>query len=105
MERDRRGMAPKITVQSQKSKLPRDFKIFLTNGENKTRMIELIHDVLVSNREAILRIKAVNVLYILPFKMHHGYKGNCASDPRFSQYIGGGRHNSTSTCEPSLRKK
>ena len=54
VERNRRGMAPKVKVQSPKSKLPRDVKVFLANGENKTRMIELIRDVLVSNREAIL---------------------------------------------------
>ena len=54
MEGNRLGMASKVTIQSPKSNLLRDFKIFLTNGENKTRMIELVHDVLVSNREAIL---------------------------------------------------
>eukprot|EP00794_Sanderia_malayensis_P001662 gene1662-1851_t len=54
MERNRRGMAPKIIVQSPKSKVPHDFKISLANGENKTRMIELIRDVLVANMEAVL---------------------------------------------------
>eukprot|EP00794_Sanderia_malayensis_P002284 gene2284-2627_t len=53
MEKNRRGMAPKIKVQSPKSKVPRDFKIFLANGENRTRMVELIRDVLVANRQAV----------------------------------------------------
>jgi hypothetical protein len=54
VERNRRGIAPKIIVRSTQSKLPRDFKCFLDNGENKTRMIELILSVLVSKKESIL---------------------------------------------------
>ena len=54
MERHRRAMAPKVKVQSPKSQLPPDFKLFLANVQNKTSMIELIRDILVSNKEATL---------------------------------------------------
>ena len=51
VERDRRGTALKIIVRSAQSKLPRDFTAFLSNGENKTRLIDLILSVLVSKRK------------------------------------------------------
>ena len=83
VERNRRGMAPKVKVQSPKSKLPRDVKVFLANGENKTRMIELIRDVLVSYREAILSdLRSECIVFLFLSRLHHGYKGNRASDSR-----------------------
>ena len=42
-------------VQSAQSKIPRNFSEFLKNGENKTRLIELIKDVLIANKEDVLR--------------------------------------------------
>ena len=41
-ERNKRGKGAKITIKSPKSKIPREFKKFLSNGENKTRMIEVL---------------------------------------------------------------
>ena len=41
-------------MQSALSKMPRNFKDFLKNGENKSRLIELIQDVLIENKEEIL---------------------------------------------------
>ena len=41
-EREKRGCSNKITVKSAKSKIPRNFKSFLKNGENKTRLIDLL---------------------------------------------------------------
>ena len=47
-------MAPKIIISSIQSKLPRDFNKFLANGENKTRLIELVRSVLIDKKESIL---------------------------------------------------
>ena len=41
-EREKRGCSNKIIVESAKSKIPRNFKSFLKNGENKTRLIDLL---------------------------------------------------------------
>ena len=43
-----------VMVQSALSKMPRNFKDFLKNGENKSSLIELIRDVLIENKEEIL---------------------------------------------------
>ena len=43
-------------VQSTLSKLPRNFKDFPKDGENKSRLIELIQDVLIENKEEILEM-------------------------------------------------
>ena len=53
-ERAKRGMSSKILIASSKSKVPRDFKEFLKSGENKTRMIKIIFDVLKENRATVL---------------------------------------------------
>ena len=41
-EREKRGCSNKIIVKSAKSKIPRNFKSFLKNGENKTQLIDLL---------------------------------------------------------------
>ena len=41
-EREKRGCSNKIIAKSAKSKIPRNFKNFLKNGENKTRLIDLL---------------------------------------------------------------
>ena len=45
------------------SHLPRDFNDFLKNGDNKTRLIELILDVLVQRRKEVLKILKNDELY------------------------------------------
>ena len=50
----KRGTSSRVMVQSALSKMPRNFKDFLKNGENKSRLIELIQDVLIENKEEIL---------------------------------------------------
>ena len=54
-ERNKRGTSAKVMVQSGQSKIPINFSEFLKNGENKTRLIELIKDVLIANKD-VLRI-------------------------------------------------
>ena len=41
-EREKRRCNNKIIVKSAKSKIPRNFKSFLKNSENKTRLIDLL---------------------------------------------------------------
>ena len=53
-ERLKRGTLSRVMVQSALSKMPRNIKDFLKNGENKSRLIELIQDVLIENKEEIL---------------------------------------------------
>ena len=53
-ERAKRGQSTKILVKSTKSKIPREFSKFLANGENKTRMIELIFETLEEKKAAVL---------------------------------------------------
>ena len=52
-KRTKRGMAPKIIISSVQSKLPRDFNKFLSNSENKTRLIELVRSVLIEHKESL----------------------------------------------------
>ena len=54
-EWEKHGIANKVDVQSSSSKIPRNFSEFLKNGENKTRLIEIIKDVIAINKSDVLR--------------------------------------------------
>ena len=41
-EREKRGISSKVLISSASAKIPRNFNDFLKNGDNKTRLIELI---------------------------------------------------------------
>ena len=45
-ERKCRGSFPKVMIGSSKSKIPRDYSGFMKNGDNKTRLVELIAGVI-----------------------------------------------------------
>ncbi|KAG1711251.1 hypothetical protein GQR58_002553 [Nymphon striatum] len=53
-ERNARGSSQKVIIASSKSRLPRDFSAFMRNGENKTRLIEIISEVLRNNFKKVL---------------------------------------------------
>lgn len=53
-ERNTRGSSQKVLIASPKSSLPRDFSAFMRNGENKTRLIEIISEVLRNNSTEVL---------------------------------------------------
>ena len=53
-ERLKRGKSSRVIVQSASSKMPRNFKDFLKNGENKRRLTELIQDVLFETKKKSL---------------------------------------------------
>ena len=62
-EREMRGSSSKVIVQSPQSKIPRDFHGFLKNGENKTRLIELICKVISSNKEKAIQLLKCSIIY------------------------------------------
>ena len=49
-ERRKRGCADKVLIRSGKSKVPRNFSEFLQNGENKTRLTDLILTVVLERK-------------------------------------------------------
>ena len=53
-ERANRGQSSRIILKSALSKIPREFSKFLSNRENKTRMIELIFETLQRKKAAVL---------------------------------------------------
>ena len=65
-ERSIRGEedSSKILIKSIKSKIPRDFSTFLSNGSNKTRMVELIFEFFKSIKGKALNILRTTVLIL-----------------------------------------
>ena len=45
-ERQKRGTSARLMIHSPQSKFPREFQNFLQNGEDETRLIELIFQVI-----------------------------------------------------------
>ena len=62
-ERNLRGISDKVMISSSSSKIPRNFTDFLKNGDNKTRLIELIKDELVKNSKEILSKLSCEIIY------------------------------------------
>ena len=60
----KRGSSSKVIIGSCKSKVPRDFASFMKNGENKTRFIEIISEVIVDNRVKAIKLLQTEVIYI-----------------------------------------
>ena len=52
----KRGTSKKIIVRSMKSKLPSEFSQYLSCGENKNRLIELLFEVIKNEREEALEM-------------------------------------------------
>ena len=50
IEGKNRGESSKVLIKSLKSKVPRDFPNFLLNGDNKTTMMELIAEYIVTSK-------------------------------------------------------
>ena len=50
-------------MKSPATKLPRNFDEFLQNGDNKTRLIEIICDVLVAQRENVLAKLKCDIIF------------------------------------------
>ena len=63
-ERLKRGCSSKVIIGSCKSKIPREFSKFMQNGENKTRLIEIISEVIIDNKEKALKMLQTEAIYI-----------------------------------------
>ena len=65
-ERNKRGNleSQKIMINSEKSKMPRDFQKFLRNGDNKSRLIELIFEYVINHRSKCLQIVKSNKIVL-----------------------------------------
>ena len=63
-ERCKRGDSEKVLVRSCKSKIPPEFNRFLSNGENKTRMIELLFQVIENNRVKMINLLKTNKIVL-----------------------------------------
>ena len=64
VERQKRGSSERILIQSVKSKMPRNFSDFLTNGENKRHLIILMEEYIKENRLEVLNALQCSELYI-----------------------------------------
>ena len=62
-ERGKRGCADKVLIRSAKSKVPRNFSEFLQNGENKTRLIDLILTVIFERKLEVLSLLNSEEIY------------------------------------------
>ena len=63
-ERLKRGCSSKVIIGSCKSKIPTVFSKFMQNGENKTRLIEIISEVIIDNKEKALKMLQTEAIYI-----------------------------------------
>ena len=63
-EKNKRGMTSKVTIKSGKSKIPRNFKAFMMNGENKSRLIDIIFDFIINNKTRCLKIVRANMIVL-----------------------------------------
>ena len=63
-ERNSRGNIVKVMIKSEKSKVPRDFKEFLRNGENKTTFIKMMFQLIIENKDRVLLLLKTNTIYL-----------------------------------------
>ena len=62
-ERDSRGVFNKVIIRSASLRISRNFTEFLKNGENKTRLIELIKYELIKNSQEMLELLSSEKIY------------------------------------------
>ena len=76
-ECSKRRCSEAIIVRSGKSKIPQNFTKFLQNGENKTRLIELILSTLLEKRNEILRnLRSEEIYFSTDGICHHVTRKN-----------------------------
>ena len=59
-KRSKRGSFSKVSIKSAKSKISRDFSLFMQNNEDKSRPIDMIFDFLIESRIRCLEIVEAN---------------------------------------------
>ena len=74
-ERNESGSSQRVTIASTKSKLPHDFPTFMKNGEKKTRLIEVISEVLPSNFHKVFIELKCSVIYFSQEDITYCLKG------------------------------
>ena len=62
--RNKRGMSSKIIIKSEKSKIPSNFQSFLSEGANKTQLIEIMFDVIKKNKVKVFNIIRCQRLFL-----------------------------------------
>ena len=62
-ERDSRGVPNKVIIRSASSRIPRNFTTFFSNGDNKTRLIELMKDELIKSSQEMLELLSGKMIY------------------------------------------
>ena len=67
-ERQKRRTSARLMIHSPQCKLSREFKNFLNNGENKTRLIELIFQVISQESSRALQMLKCDKIYCLKEK-------------------------------------
>ena len=84
-ERSKRGCSEALIVLSGKSKIPQNFTKFLQNGENKTRLIELILSTLLEKRnEILLNLRSEEIYFSTDGICHHVTRNNSSIIPELS---------------------
>ena len=63
-ERLKRGCSSKVIIGLCNSKIPREFSKFMQNGEMKIRLIEIISEVIIYNKEKALKKLQTKAIYI-----------------------------------------
>ena len=63
-ERSTCGSSQKVIIASCKSRLPRDFFVFMKNGENKSRLIKILSGVLRDDFAKVLTILRCSTMFI-----------------------------------------
>ena len=66
-EGNKRGVSGKIIVRSHKSKIPRDFKGFLKNEDDKTRLTELVRHVISINKTKVFGMLQTKEIFFSTF--------------------------------------
>ena len=64
-ERQKRGTSARLMIHSPQSKFPREFQNFLQNGEDETRLIELIFQVISQESSRALQMLKCDKIYCL----------------------------------------
>ena len=84
-ERSKRGCSEAIIVRSGKSKIPQNSTKFLQNGENKTRLIELILSPLLEKRnEILLKLRSEEIYFSTDGICHYVTRNNTSIIPELS---------------------
>ena len=63
-ERDSREVSSKVIIHSASSRIPRNFTEYLRNGDNKTRLTELIKDELIKNSQEMLGLLSSEMIFL-----------------------------------------